>query len=601
MLNATAELSAAAGLLITGDGADDFVRINSVDGGNSIQLTDSGGNIIPIIGHTGGTTGNETDPLAIADINGGAVSVDLGGGDDVLEVELPDGINLDVVDGAGDDRVDVDVQPNASPSPPTLLQIDSETIDFGPSGSLIQFANRDVQLTGEVVVGTGSPSVVTQVEVGTGTLQVDGSLFLSGSVRMTGTSGDVMLDSAVVSALSTDDSLFFDFDAGADSQIRLGQFDDSAGNLVDELRIDAATSLAVVDNLTISDSLTIESTNEVDLDANVQAAEIDVAAQTISLTGQIVTDSGPAVLVASDQLTLAGDIDATGGGVLGGVTLGGTAIELQDVSLWTSGGNVTINGDVSIHAIAEIDSASGAAVAVGGDVSFTGMIGSDAGIRSGSLSVDAVGTSGGGQVDFNSSVGGVAEGDALDLLSLTVSAGDLTIADVGVDGGVVSLSAGQIDLTGGRVRSSDVSSTGNAGIELIGDAVFRLMDTQLVSAGNVLLDGSHQTLGVNDDVTLSSEADVIVRGEFVGGNELSVNAQQTALIDAELSGWTQITVSGALGIRVVAAAMHSADSIAFENDVSFEADMQVTSADVRFEGSVAVSDSYVVDLGCGDD
>ena len=120
VLNATAELSAASGLLIFGDLADDEVHFQTVGSGDSIQLTDAFGTVIPIAGHHGGATGNETDPLAVSQITNGQVTVDLGGGDDLLQIELPDGMNLDVIDAEGADRTVLGFQPVTSPSPPTV-------------------------------------------------------------------------------------------------------------------------------------------------------------------------------------------------------------------------------------------------------------------------------------------------------------------------------------------------------------------------------------------------------------------------------------------------------------------------------------------------
>jgi len=149
VLNASAEITSLLGLNIVGDAADDIVRVDLVDAGNALQLTDGGGNVIPIAGHSSGPSGSETDPLAITDIPTASIRVDLGGGDDQFDLELPDGINVDLIETAGDDTTTIKSNPSRNPSPDTTVRIESESIRLASDGSLIPLADRNVTLVGD--------------------------------------------------------------------------------------------------------------------------------------------------------------------------------------------------------------------------------------------------------------------------------------------------------------------------------------------------------------------------------------------------------------------------------------------------------------------
>ncbi|WP_145387770.1 hypothetical protein [Stieleria neptunia] len=412
VLNATAELSAASGLLIFGDLADDEVHFETVGGGDSIQLTDAFGAVIPIAGHHGGATGNETDPLAVSQITNGQVTIDLGGGDDLLQIELPDGINLDVIDADGEDRTVLGFQPVTSPSPPTEINIVGEAIELTPSGTSIQFADRTVALTGGVVLGAALPTGLTQIDLGSGAFEVHGTVTLDGSVRLIGDSAEVLWQDATVSASSSDLDLFFELDPNSDSLIRIGQMDASAGDWIEDVRVVSATETSFAGDVTIQDTLSID---------------------------------------VRDQVNVQGDVTA------------GTV-----------------------------------------------------GIRS-------------------------------------------------------------------------------------GDVVFEQTMTELNAAQHLTLDGNHRTLGPNDSVMLSSGDSVTIRGEFQGGDQLSVDAVGAVTVDADLTDWNGISFAADDGIQIVGAAttprqISATGSVTFQNDVTFAADTELQAMNVRFDDAVSVQTTRVVEL-----
>jgi hypothetical protein len=348
VLNASAELSAATGLMILGDLANDSVRLNLVGNGDSIQLTDFNGTVIPIHGHHDGVTGSETDPLEISDISGGLVSTDLGGGDDQLKVQLHRGIRLNVVDGAGHDHVEIDSQPTDAPESSLSLSVAAESIDLFPSGATIDLANREVGLVGAVSVGSTNPSVVTRVDIGTGSLEIEGTLTLEGDVVVTSDSGDVDFSNATISASATGASLLVQFNPNSASTLLLGEFNDSAGHRPQDLQVIAADEAVFTADVDVQETLSVTALSRVRFDGDVAAGNIDVQADQIFLTGRASSDSGPITLLSADQLSVGGDLDSVSAATDGDITLGGASIAFSESTFRLAGADLIINGRVQL-------------------------------------------------------------------------------------------------------------------------------------------------------------------------------------------------------------------------------------------------------------
>ncbi|MCS7467259.1 hypothetical protein NZK35_11455 [Stieleria sp. ICT_E10.1] len=605
VLSATAELSAASGLLIFGDFADDEIHFQTVGSGDSIQLTDAFGTVIPIAGHHGGATGSETDPLAVSQISNGQVTIDLGGGDDLLQIELPDGINLDVIDAAGADRTVLGFQPVASPAPPTEINIVGETIELTPSGTSIQFADRIVSLTGGVILGAALPTGLTQIDLGAGVFEVEGTVTLDGSVRVIGDSGEVLWQDATVSASSGDLSLFFEFDPDANSLIRVGQVDASAGEWIEDVRVVSATETTFAGDVTIQNTLSIDSRDQVDLQGDVTAGNLGIRSGEIVAAGNIATDSGALVLIAGDRLAIDGRVDGSAAGTAGNVTLSAPNVFLTDASITTDGANVLVSGNSRIAGQVVLNTALGLTVS-GGDVVWIGPITSDdsmpAGTRAaGELTIDAIGASAGGRVEIRGNIGGTSVGGPDNLARFAVAAGDLAVRDVSVDGGDVVLAGDQIRLAGATIRSSDSSSNAGGNIQLSGDVVFERTMTEFNAAQQLTLDGNHRTLGPNDSVMVLSGNSVMIRGEFQGGDQLSIDASGSIVVDADLIDWNGIRMSADGAIQVAGAASSSRQisatgSVLFLNAVTFAADTELQAMHVRFDDAVSVQASRIVEL-----
>ncbi|MCA9136026.1 MAG: hypothetical protein KDB00_04685, partial [Planctomycetales bacterium] len=598
VLNATAELSAASGLLIFGDSSDDVVHLNSIGGGDFLQLTDGNGSIISITGHTGGATGNETDPLAMSDISGGNVQIDLGAGNDTLTIDLVDGINLNVIDGSGDDRTEVDVQPATSPSPATSVSIDSETIDLAPSGSLIQFADRDVTFVGDVRFGTGNPTGMTEVDIGDGALTIDGTVRFDGTLRFVGGSGDVDLRDAVVSASSSQAKLFFEFDASAGSNLELGQIDDSGGSLIDELGIVSSTQSTLYGDVEINGSLSIDSMDHVDLHGNLVAGTIDVSSNNISTFGTVSSNAGAIVIVAGDHLSIDADIDSSEAGIIGAVTLGGSNGSLNGISIVTAGGNIRINGALDIVGDVHFDTAMGTSASSGGDVTWIGPATSDGALAAGQLSIDTIGVTDKGNVNFIGDIGGASATSPENLQSLAITAGSVSVRAVSVDGSSIDIDADQINVFGASIRASDQSGLGGGNIHFTGATVFHLMNTNLISSGELILDGNIGTLGPDDDLAIVSGGSTQLLGVLSGGRNLSIDAQSLLQLQSDLLNWTTIELTADAGIEITSAQITSTGSIVVSDAVEFQSNTMVHSDTVRFEDTVSVAANRVVQLDC---
>ncbi|MCO8125083.1 hypothetical protein NHH03_25330 [Stieleria sp. TO1_6] len=573
VLNATAELTAAGGLLVLGDAADDFVQFDVVDSGNSIQLRDALGNIIPIAGYSGGATGSETDPLAITDITNGAVEINLGGGDDLLQIEIPDAIQLSVVDGAGDDRTEISVLPASNPSPATSLDIASDTIDLTPSGPTIQFADRNVRLAGDVLVGDSG--FATRMDVGIGQFQIDGTLTLGGTVRVTGTSGSIDWTAATVSADVDQADLILDFDGSPGSSIQLGTVDDSAGHLLNQLRVSAAADVSLLGDVDLNSQLTIDAQQSLLLSGDLSAGSAQLSADQIDLTGTLQTTSGSAVLVATSQLSIEADIDTTLAGTTGNISLGGGSIQFADVSLHTDDGNVFINGPSQIDGNLQITAS---------DVTFQGNVVS-ASSASGQLTIDATGGSGGGSVLLNGAVGGSAVGDANDLQSLQIAADQITVNDIGTSG-VVALTAPDTQLLGSTVRAGS--------IDLMGDLTFHRSITSVIAADDLVISGSVQTTATTNDLSLVAGNAIGLDGDLFNGNKLSITAGSTLSAAGNLVGWNQIALDANDGIAFDGAQISATNRIDIAAAIQFVSSTAVAAAELRLDSSLEVATGQTV-------
>ncbi|MEL6107669.1 MAG: hypothetical protein AAFU85_16705, partial [Planctomycetota bacterium] len=380
VLNATAELSALTGLSILGDGASDQVQIQLVDNGNSIQLVDSAGDPIAINGHTTGATGAETDPLALTEIAGGNISVDLGGGHDTLQATLPKQLSLNVTDGAGDDVVELEFDSGTAPATgATTAQVVAETIDLRPSGNAIDVSDRALVFQGDVIVG--NPGLQTDIELGSGSIDLEGTLTTEGSLWVSGS--DALLDwsDAVVGSVGGSHDLEISLGLGA--SVSIGE----VGLGIDEFNVSSARDIVLAGDLDVGSasfaaSDAISATEiEIDADRRIEFLTDSGFSGTVTLDAPETLFDGPVSVTDSSAVVVEGSLvdsvtqtrlGKTGGGEL---VLSGDSNHTTDILV--SGGALRVDGTLGT----EID----IEVRTGGTLSGSGTIDGRASLFGGTL------------------------------------------------------------------------------------------------------------------------------------------------------------------------------------------------------------------------
>ncbi|MFG0286916.1 MAG: hypothetical protein ACF8CQ_02010 [Rhodopirellula sp. JB044] len=148
VLNATAELAALGDLVISGDGADDFVEV-SINAAGRIELFDANSAIIPIrVG-----TDAYGDPIFVdsvhpTQITTGRLTTDLGEGDDTLRVDTPIDLKVNVIDDLGNDSVEITLNPDGGGTSDNTLNIAAESIRIDGSNGNVDLSDGALNATG---------------------------------------------------------------------------------------------------------------------------------------------------------------------------------------------------------------------------------------------------------------------------------------------------------------------------------------------------------------------------------------------------------------------------------------------------------------------
>ncbi len=176
VLNATAELVAFGDLVISGDGADDLVDV-TLNAADRIEIFDANSAVIPIRIGTD-PMGNPilVDSLDPNQISSGRLSVNLGGGDDTLRVDLAENLNLTVVDDDGVDSVDVKLNADPTGTTNSTLLVESETITIDGSGVDVDLSTSLLQSNqpgGVIEISKANSLTLGDIAVDQGTLRID--------------------------------------------------------------------------------------------------------------------------------------------------------------------------------------------------------------------------------------------------------------------------------------------------------------------------------------------------------------------------------------------------------------------------------------------
>ena len=285
VLNATAELNALGQLVIMGDAANDVVtmQVNSQD---ELTLQDGAGAAIGIDGQSG----SPTDPLSVTEITSGQILIDMGSGDDTLNLELPAGIDVSVVDGAGNDSVDLTFSPSGGDgSLSNVIDVEAESITVDLASPAINFLDNEVRLTGDVVLGSAATNA--RIDIGSGVFAVDGSITLAGNLLIEGT-GTLDWSAATLTSSIPGADLLVALSDPMTSSVVVGGIDNSGGGTIDDFNVISAGSFATTtDQISVDGDFIvrgIESTATIN--APIQADSIRISSDgDLRFTGSIVS------------------------------------------------------------------------------------------------------------------------------------------------------------------------------------------------------------------------------------------------------------------------------------------------------------------------
>ncbi len=503
VLNATAELSALGQLLVTGTSAAETVQLG-IDTSGELQLRDGAGTIIPIANHPDGI-GFETNPLDPTLIDSGEILFDTGGGADVLDLQLPSGLNVTVADGGGND---VSILRFAEDRSPGTIDVQSDSIQIDSSSSLVSARDAELILVGDVTLGTAGTQ--TELALGGGSLDIEGRLILSGDVAITGIGSNIDFSAAILTADTSDSTLTVDLQNLSGSDLSIGGANDSAGSFLREIDVRSASSVSLLNAPTIvAGNFYIAATDTVQIDAD------------IDTTGD--SSSGDIDLQAFSSITLASDASLSVGAGMIEMDAGGGPIDLLDGRLQSdnTGDAITIQnaGDVML----------GDVTAVFGAVSL-GVDGSEVGDVSQApdtaLIVDRLSIVSTGSVDLSNPQNQIRLIERIDVagdLSITDSLSNLAVIDIDSRGrNVILASPGSILIARIEAISAEVRLTANSINDASDDA---LAD---ITASRVFLDAktgignlrSLELMSVGELTATSASGDIVLDSLGSGPIEL---------------------------------------------------------------------------------
>jgi hypothetical protein len=475
VLNATAVLNDLGQLVISGDSGDDYVRLDVLADGR-IELRDINDAIIEITGNPDGPLQSSLDPTAIFSRE---IVVDLGSGNDTLDLEIPSGLNVTVVDGGGDDTINLSA--GQGPLGAAAHDLAADTIRFEPGGGTTDWSNQHFSLVGDVLVGSSDPLQTTTLLVDSGVWDVTGRLSLLGDVEFVGTGvdglsgGSLDFSNGVLTAMSADTALTIELGQTADSVLRIGEVDDSAGFRIGDLNVSSA-------------------------------AVVEFDAADFRLTGDL------SVQGVTNELRVGGNLSADN------ITLRGESVVFDTATVETSGGGVEIDGPVRLLGDLQV-------IASGGDVSFGDTI--DGGHA---LMIVA----GSGDVAL---LGDVGSADALTALSIEATRVDL--ASVSLAGGDLVIEADGVDLIGDRYETAGGGDIRFAGpvrvlmadttIDAFGSVRFdHALSGETGTETLTVLAGSRidtlGPIGQLDTLSLVADQEVLVSGPVTVANQLNLSA-----------------------------------------------------------------------------
>ena len=260
VLDASAVL-AGMELTVTGDGDAETLSLEVDQTTGAIQLFDQNNDIVEIVGNPDG----EVNPLNPANVS--SIRFEMGDGDDVLNLQMPSGIDVTVATSVGTDVTTLTFFDD--PVQAATIQIDSDQIDLESSSATVFLSEDTVSLNGDVHVADKT------IELAGGSLSVGGTFIVDGHVNVTG-SGDLNIASALLTSSSANSALDIDL---ASSAIHLGDAGNSAGFAVDDVNLTAAQTLEIKgSSFEIDGALNITGVaDKTEIDSDIEAESVSIS------------------------------------------------------------------------------------------------------------------------------------------------------------------------------------------------------------------------------------------------------------------------------------------------------------------------------------
>jgi autotransporter-associated beta strand protein len=549
VLNATAELNALGQLVISGDGANDTVQLD-VDAQDRILIRDAANEIIPIAGHPGTTT----HPLERSAITSNQLIVDLGGGDDVLRIDIPAGLNVQVLDSAGQDSTRVTFQQGPTPATDRVIDLASEQIEIDTSAGLVDLRSATIRLQGDVELG--NPALATSLQMDDGSITVDGSFTLLGDVNLFGAGADLDLSQAELSSTNAGSDLRIAFDNDTDSDIALGRASDLRGHLVHNVFVDSADTLTIqADAFDIAGRLSISNvTDTVDVRSDVTALELAVNVDaSVEIAGTITTE-GLISIASSSDLVVTGQVD-TSLTSNPSVSLRGGSLVLSDLSIRTSGGSVSLSGPIQLEGDLLVDSGRLQTANRGGEILVNGSVDSRTGVQS-NIQLDSRGAVGRGAIILSDAVGDLSPLHSVSFLGNLVQFDSIQ----SLDGGVFVQAVGTV------ITGDEVTTTGD--LNVMGaltwqDPSLRFFADDVVIQGEVSGQSDTQSLSV------TASGNVEFGAGIVGFEDLTIVAGDTVTLVGSVNLSGALSVSGSHPTRILSASLETTGSQQYIGGVTF--------------------------------
>lgn len=572
VLNATAELSVLGQLLITGDAAADTVSLEVLPSGD-VLVRDGSNAVIPITNHPGVAT----SPLNLSAVTANEIQIDLGGGDDVLDVQLPHAaINVNVVDAAGIDTVNLEFSTAGAIPGNHLIDVAADTITLNPPDTVIGFTNSNVRLTGNVIAGVAGAN--SQIAIGSGDWTIDGSLTLDGNLTFFSTGGAIDLSMATLTTNAAGVDATFLMVHPTTADVSIGQVDASGGQLIQNLLVTGSSSLTTTTNgIQLSGQFSAPNvTGAAQIDSPINASMIGIdSVGPMTVDGDLTSTSGPVVLSANQVLRVSGDINTVAAGTAGSVLLSGSMVQMVANDVVTFGGNIDVSAMTQIDGSVTFDSGNGNTATDAGDIDFFGGITSNDAIND-RLTVNAQGGVS-SIVTVHGPIGGFVGGS--DLNDLTIRSQRIDVTDIGVTNGNVNLVAPDIRASGLLWRT-----TGSGDILVDGVLTLPTGNMQVDSSGSVRFTDDVVGQSTTTALSVTATSDIRFDATVSGFDDLAASTVGQLVFADNVVLQGDLDLAGAAGIEIFAATFTAVGDIAFQDDVFFRTGTQLTANQVRFEG-----------------